>query len=188
MRTQDITRHSMWESNVFQATLPIYDDLLEFIINDSKTNAGQKKSNIGGFQTGDDFHKNPITNKLQEQIREMVKVIFTMSKGDVSFLQMWGAINFPGNWNAPHYHHGLSDITFGYYLQVPDNSGKLCIRDPRIRGLRSYFWVNLEPDIKSQLPGPGTLLMFPSYLDHYVEPNLSNEDRIMISGDLRISI
>ena len=31
------------------------------------------------------------------------------------------------------------------------------------------------------------LLMFPSYLDHYVEPSKSDEDRIMISFDLDIN-
>ena len=187
MRTQDITKHSMWETNIFQATLPVYDDLLEFLIEDAKVSPGQKRSNIGGWQTSADFHKNPITNDLQEQIKEMIKALFTISKENISVLQMWGAINFPGNWNAPHF-HGLSDMTFGYYLQVPDNSGKLCVRDPRIRGLQSYFWAQLEPDVKGQLPEPGTLIMFPSYLDHYVEPNSSNEDRIMISGDIRIVV
>jgi uncharacterized protein (TIGR02466 family) len=45
---------------------------------------------------------------------------------------------------------------------------------------------NLSSDVASFTPNEGDLLIFPSYLHHSVEENLSEEDRIVISFNIKI--
>ena len=46
-------------------------------------------------------------------------------------------------------------------------------------------WDSLPPNEK---PEKGKLVLFPSWLEHYVEPNLTNEDRISMSFDTQIHV
>ena len=46
----------------------------------------------------------------------------------------------------------------------------------------------LNAQVNSVSPKEGGLVLFPSYLDHSVNENLSNEERIVISFNIRISI
>jgi uncharacterized protein (TIGR02466 family) len=36
-------------------------------------------------------------------------------------------------------------------------------------------------------PQPGRLVIFPSWIQHYVQPNLSDQDRISISFDVQLT-
>ena len=40
----------------------------------------------------------------------------------------------------------------------------------------------------SEQPEKGKLVLFPSWLEHYVEPNLTNENRISLSFDTKIHV
>lgn len=88
----------------------------------------------------------------------------------------------PMGFDSPHNHTGA--ILVGvYYIQVPPNSGDILLHDPRGVNIN---WP--DPDIKSNerpfvriTPSAGDLLLFPGYLVHSVEPNLSNETRISLA-------
>ena len=50
----------------------------------------------------------------------------------------------------------------------------------------SIFLNDLNGQIKSITPKPGTLILFPSYLEHKVEENLSNKERIVVSFNVAL--
>lgn len=93
----------------------------------------------------------------------------------------------PGEYDSPH-HHPESDLLGIYYLKTPNNCGDIQFLDSR--GSVSTRWQ--EPLIQNDgafrsaraffkiKPESGTLLLFPSYLIHSVEPNISNDVRISI--------
>ena len=82
----------------------------------------------------------------------------------------------------------MYEISGGYYLQVPKDSGRIVFRDPA--ALRNNRFINsfvIGGEMKAYQPKEHDLMLWPAYLDHYVEPSKSDEDRIMISFDLDIN-
>jgi uncharacterized protein (TIGR02466 family) len=93
----------------------------------------------------------------------------------------------PGKCDTPHHHIG-SMIVGVYYFYVPENSGDILIHDPR--GAISWENLNQIPDDPDPYktsrcyhrikPKQGMLIMMPGFLQHSVETNLGNQNRISI--------
>jgi hypothetical protein len=89
----------------------------------------------------------------------------------------------PGECDGPH-NHPWSAVTAVYYVEVPKNSGDILLHDPR-GGINYSWWPYNErrrPFIRIT-PKAGMLLIFPGYLVHSVETNLSRSPRISIVID-----
>ena len=111
---------------------------------------------------------------------------------NVVIVNMWANINKHQEFNTTHLHPD-SDWSFVYYVKGPKNSGNLVFCDPRVRRV-----MNVHDDILKDYsnesqhstfrisPLDGRLVIFPSYLEHYVEPNPTHESRISISGNIRM--
>ena len=109
----------------------------------------------------------------------------------IKISSMWAIINIGGAANARH-HHGNSAISAAYYVRAPKNSGDLVFYDPRPAPVYSHPHSK-EPNylnamVNSVSPVEGALVLFPSYLDHSVNENLSNEERIVISFNVTLSL
>jgi uncharacterized protein (TIGR02466 family) len=89
-----------------------------------------------------------------------------------------------GAWTEEHNHRGCS-WSCAYYLKVPENSGRFMVRDPMeynwgntrsvdLRGGVDDIWYPVE--VKT-----GDFLLFPPWLWHKTEKNLSNESRYVMS-------
>ena len=108
----------------------------------------------------------------------------------------WYNVNRYGDHHGPH-NHPRSTMSGTYYVQVPSDQEQLddplarpaCISfyDPRIGA--NMVTIGTEPDAKSAYvvsPAAGTLLMWPSPVEHSVHPNLSKQHRISISFNLQM--
>lgn len=106
-----------------------------------------------------------------------------MGQGERAFeLQSWINLHDRGGFNFLHQHEG-SLLSGGYYLQVPPGSGALVFRDPRpgvIHGFVKGGVPNGHADIHLS-PTAGLLVLFPCWLEHYVEPHESDVPRVMIA-------
>ena len=107
---------------------------------------------------------------------------------------MWANVNREKDFNKMHL-HGNSDWSFVYYVRVPENSGVLRVADPRIRRGMSPnedFLKNLDnPSQHGEYlitSGEGKLVIFPAWLEHWVEPNFSSDPRISISGNMSLEM
>lgn len=109
-------------------------------------------------------------------------------------LVSWYNVNRYGDHHAPHT-HPKSYLSGTYYVRVPPAPEN--VDDPRARPACISFYdprtganmitVGSEPDARAAhvvRPSAGTLLMWPSPVQHYVHPNLSEELRITISFNL----
>ena len=109
-------------------------------------------------------------------------------------LQSWYNVNRYGDHHAPHTHPKCS-LSGTYYVRVPSDPVRVddpgarpsCISfyDPRTGA--NMITVGSEPDARTAYvvrPSAGTLLMWPSPMQHSVHPNLSEEHRISISFNL----
>jgi len=91
---------------------------------------------------------------------------------------MWANINSQYSYNAHHIHSGtLSGV---YWISTPENSGKLVLVNPAGRSEASRIRIKNY----GLTPEPGSCILFPSWLEHYVEPNKNTQDRISISFNI----
>jgi uncharacterized protein (TIGR02466 family) len=102
----------------------------------------------------------------------------------------WINIFKPGAQEAQHSHDG-SLLSCSYYVEAPKDCGCIVMPDP-IGARRSYReftkttgnTVHTRREIAVE-PQPGRLVMFESWLPHYVQCNKSDKVRISIAMNLR---
>jgi len=165
--------------------------LSNFILNLEKKTKTVQVSNVGGWQSKSDFIFLPELSELKNKITALLDKVSKANsyKENVSiiFSNGWANINRYKDYNTNH-QHPLSHWSSVYYVQIPKNSGNLHFIDPKV----SRTMIVEYPYVKnltnpSQAPhikvGPlaGLFVLFPSYLEHSVGPNMSNEPRISIS-------
>lgn len=96
-----------------------------------------------------------------------------------------------GEYIHPH-HHGVSLVSWSYYLNTDEETGDIVFMDPKGNNSWSYFTpLQIDPEKLNGMslykisPKINHIVMFPSWLQHYVEPNKSKTMiRTSISGDL----
>jgi len=158
------------------------------IINWSRQDKGVQKTNVNGWHSPTNMHEKPEYKMLVDILYQAQQFIYKdESLDNEPFLgNMWANINPPGGYNRAHTHP--NSLWSGvYYVKAPINSGHLKVEDPkpcinisrpkRKQGqLPKHLWneVHFEPIA-------GRLIMFPSWLNHCVDTNQSNDIRISVS-------
>ena len=103
---------------------------------------------------------------------------------------MWAIINEKGGLNERQ-NHGYCAISAAYYVRAPKDCGDIVFYDPRPAPIYSHPVAkdpnNLNAQVNSIKPQEGNLILFPSYLDHSVNPNLSNKQRIVLSFNILLN-
>ena len=175
----------------------INEEMYKFIKNSQmKDQVGINKSNIKGWHSKDFDLNDRIVQNFIKLISPKIEQVFidmnwNSQNQQVKINNMWAIINTGGSSNAQH-QHGNSNISGAYYVRAPKNSGDIVFYDPRPAPV--YFHPNakspnlLNAQVNSVSPKEGVLVLFPSYLDHSVNKNLSNDERIVISFNIKINI
>ncbi|MEE8196518.1 MAG: 2OG-Fe(II) oxygenase family protein [Acidiferrobacterales bacterium] len=148
---------------------------------------------------GKAWQSNQEIHKLEE-FRDFILYVNDTVKTALQFLKIgydafeitgcWVNINAPGTSHRIHSHPNnfLSGV---YYVQTQTGAGTINFHDPRIQ-------TNIiRPPVTKLTAGNtdqvvvsvrnGTLLVFPSYLQHSVDPNKSDEERISVSFNIMFS-
>ena len=112
-------------------------------------------------------------------------------------LQGWGNINRLGDYHDPH-NHPYAYLSGTYYIRVPAKDDSLknradvrpgCITFYDPRGSVNMTAIKNDPQVEPEFtiaPKPGMILLWPSFVMHFVHPNLSKESRISISFNLMV--
>ena len=178
------------------AVLPHNTGLAEYALRLRTAEPGETRSNVGGWHSaGNIFEREePLIGVLAQHLQAAIQYLSIVAKqvtaSRVNFqatLEGWININGPGDYNMPHYHPG-NTWSGVYYIRtgsaVPNcpTSGRIEFLDPRTRcealgprdGVRhsGSIWI---------APVEGTLLIFPSYLEHYVHPYHGAGERITLA-------
>jgi uncharacterized protein (TIGR02466 family) len=142
--------------------------------------------------------EHPAIQGLKSQIDQTAAAFLRHHLGIRSALSWtlvgWHNTNRYGDHHAPHT-HPRSYLSGTYYVRVPPDPA--VVDDPRAQpGCISFYdprtganmiTVGSEPDARAAHvvhPSAGTLLMWPSPVQHYVHPNLSSENRVSICFNL----
>ena len=145
---------------------------------------GRRISNNGGWQS-DCFTqiKKPFETLFDNINKSILIVEKKLNLTNKLILDnYWCNINYLGSFNKPH-RHNKSIVSGVYYVKVPKNSGEIVFTQP-------YFLASSEKvsqfnqynsKIWTVAPEENKCILFPSYLEHYVESNLNKKERISIS-------
>ena len=163
-------------------------DLEENILAWANKDKGITRTNVKGWHSTSNMQDKIEYKKLVNLLYEAQKTIYEQEHlASEAFLgNMWANINPPGGSNRAHIHP--NSLWSGvYYVKAPQNSGQLKIEDPRSVALMSRPRQKDVPKPDRLLrehhyePKTGRLIMFPSWLNHCVDPNNSNDIRISVS-------
>ena len=170
-------------------------DMLSYIADlQKKDPQGIIKSNFNGWHSNNFNLKEDMPAKFISSISKNINTAMNDMGWDlksqfIKITNMWSIINEEGAFNQKH-HHSNSDISAAYYVSAHDECGDIVFYDPRparvYKNPIAKSVNKLNATINSVKPQNGLLVLFPSYLEHSVNPNLSNKKRVVISFNLSL--
>jgi uncharacterized protein (TIGR02466 family) len=164
--------------------------------------SGQKKSNKKGWHSDPDFFRRTepgctaLRNHILQAVGEATRRLSPNFdfKSNQLLAEGWINVNPPGAFNAPHSHPSFA-MSGTYYVSIPsDNvsispdahSGVFEFLDPRTNAaaisIEGAACFNPGVILK---PKAGLLMIFPSYLRHWVHPNEEESERVSIAFNIR---
>lgn len=171
----------------------------EYLLSLRATAPGESKSNRGGWHSsgnlfGPEHRQFPaMRDAIMKALSRYIAEVFG-HRGEFQLaLAGWTVINRPGDHNVPH-NHATNLLSGALYLNVPEGmtGGAINFQDPRFNlnaheteGMRRLKmkppWMSTRFSVQ---PGAGEIIVFPSWLNHWVEPfqcDQSDALRIVIS-------
>jgi|TARA_B110000285_G_scaffold25905_2_gene24988 uncharacterized protein (TIGR02466 family) len=129
----------------------------------------------------------PLLTELNQHIRGFLE-LRGMNPECYVEITSWLQLNQPGSLFNRHDHYGAI-VSGVFYLEVPKNGGKLKFHNPlEARRATDVFFDRIRKeenqynyDYIEYDPKAGELIMFESWLQHSVEINNSNQDRLSVS-------
>jgi uncharacterized protein (TIGR02466 family) len=125
-----------------------------------------------------------LINQTESLVNEFAKECFGVTKQVVSCNNAWFNISNPGDFQEYHIHSG-SHFSIVYYLKTPTDSGNFVVAST------SNFTDTLQipNDLTtignstsfSIIPKENKIIIFRSNVNHMVNTNKSNDDRISVS-------
>jgi uncharacterized protein (TIGR02466 family) len=174
------------------------------LIRESQGTPGIARSNSGGWHSVPDLtlRAEPCYQDLLRRVVARVRaVVVEVARGQGlgdppryrSAVQAWAMVMRHGDHTLVH-DHAESHFSVVYYADAGDadlamfpDSGKLCFVDPR-RGAPVLPGVDLFPTQFAITPQTGQLVVFPGYVQHFVQPYRGGRPRVSVSCNVRLEL
>jgi len=135
----------------------------------------------------DDFNCNTFVKELHSHIKKyLLECNSLLDKEQLNNYVIdssWMAWNEPDSYTAVH-DHSDSDISGCYYVTANGDEGDLYFLNPN-RLFTTSFCFKSTKDIISFRPEAGKLILFPSWLLHGVRRNITSNDRLSVSFNIK---
>ncbi len=185
---------SVWRFNV-PGHLALNEHLLQFIQAErGRDPGGIGRSSVLGWHSSDKLHLRPEMQDFVAVVEQNVQEVARAHKLDTRQATMelatcWAMVNGKLASSVVHCHPN-SFLSGVYYVSAETNSGNIFFQDPR-QGANTVACpvTEFRPWTIRQVsyrPNAGGMLIFPSWLYHGVEPNLSDAPRVSISFNYRL--
>lgn len=179
----------MWFPTVIWSAMTHFVDntaLKHWAYSRKKEDPGRVISNYNGYQSSDILPGDNL--QIDKLIEYLNKEVYSCTKQvglyDLEIYNIWLNINPPGSYNHLHNHQGavLSGV---YYVDANPQQGN--IQFERTDNAQYHIPTKVEKDTyftstrATYAAKTGALYIFPGWLNHSVQGNTSNTDRISIS-------
>jgi uncharacterized protein (TIGR02466 family) len=185
LQSYDLFPTRIWQARL-EALQPHFAAWTSWVLGARAANpASAGRTNRHGWSSKDMAVLEQPTFALLRQIVQLAcaRALAEMGRGEQAFqLQSWVNLHERGGFNFLHLHE-RSLLSGSFYLKVPAGSGDLVFRDPRpgiVHGAVKGSFPNAHVDINLK-PSAGLLVLFPCWMEHYVEPHESDEPRICLA-------
>jgi uncharacterized protein (TIGR02466 family) len=180
--------HNLWPIPVYESEIPVKQEWKTAVINLEYERTHINNSDISKnryvLNTMSNL-KSDIENHCERFVRKYLNV-----KGNAQFYlqNSWCNIHGPNEHSQIHY-HGNSLLSGVYYPILPDNSGHIAFHKGSIYTNIFHHSIRFEYEEHNNLNveqyvlnlKEGTIIIFPSHLDHSVQKNNSNEKRYSLA-------
>jgi uncharacterized protein (TIGR02466 family) len=166
--------------------------LQEVKVEQQRDREGEKWSNVMGWHSANNLHQREsfggFNKIILQNVLEIAKFLhWDLQQFSLEITTCWAIVNGKMAYNSVH-NHPNSILSGVYYLQAPENCGGIYFSDPRPASQMlippvTEFNLWTFPKV-SYKPHTGTMLLFPSWLLHGVEMNMSEELRISLSFNI----
>jgi len=168
------------------------DLLIEYAYNLKNKCEGRNASNYGGWQS-QPFEIYNHDDILHDLLINIISNIPSFKKNIDIKCDAWVNINPVESYNVKHCHPNC-DIAGVLWIKIPKNSGDITFISPydflSFTEMHSY---NEEFKKKTNYyhnytytPQEGAVVMFPAHLQHKVDKNESDQDRISVSFNIKL--
>ena len=119
---------------------------------------------------------------LEEKINDQVEKYCRSCKIQFSKInQCWSNIQKKDSFLKMH-HHGDAPVVGVIFIKTDEKSSKLCFQNPNPHAIVTDYTINPNPNILCYKVKPGDLFIFPGWLQHGSNYELSkSEERIALS-------
>lgn len=169
------------------------DNLKNYCYDLKKTTQGRVLSNYGGWQSQDleneDLELKQLTTEILSRVNTLLKEFKLVDNAYIE--NIWVNINQKHDFNKLH-DHPNSILSGVFYVSAPDNCGKIFFKNPNplVKHYINRKFILEHNHLTSGdwwfQPQDGMILIFPSWLEHFVLPNESDSDRISIAFNTKI--
>jgi hypothetical protein len=175
----------------------INSKLEEYVVNElnkaKAMNHPLRHSNIGGWHSDRNLHAklgdgSPLSilliqllesfsNPINHYVNSCHQKFNTVPSPSYiwDYTGVWFNVAFQGSYNSPHIHSG-SQISAAYYIRTEQP-----VEEHPFSGRIDFIYNNLQ---YGHFPKPGTLILFPSDMLHWVHPYYGNGLRICLSFNI----
>ena len=175
-----------------------YQERKTFIANHGDSIGLKMSSGENSWHSGKTYCKNTI---LSETVQLFLNNYFDKNnifKDGTGFCMnaLWFMINSKGGYNHRHRHFDKVNCALSgvFWIKVPKNSGDIVFHNPEeyCNYQLNESYSNIIKDIFNQKssysisPQEGQFILFPSHLDHSVNKNYNDEDRISVAFNINI--
>ncbi len=154
----------------------------------SKDPGGVANTNVKGWQSPNilqDLPEFADINLRILQVCERIGESLNFKSNHTYNHQAWVNISPPGASNKLHFHPNCHFSGVYYVSLKAPECGSIFFRDPRIASrMMTYPAVEPTPFTADEIqmrPEAGRMYVFPGWLEHGVEENMSDQDRVSIS-------
>jgi uncharacterized protein (TIGR02466 family) len=153
------------------------------------------RSSVLGWHSTDQLHRRPEMAEFLAILQDNVAQVGLAYRIDAEQVSLelatcWIIVNAKFASGAVHCHPNAF-LSGAYYINAAENCGDIFFQDPRHAALMGACPVTEHtPWTVRQIsyrPAPGGMLIFSSWINHGVEPNLSAAPRVSLSFSFRLS-
>lgn len=172
----------------------ITEDLTNLCFRLKEESRGVNRSNIGGWHSNPlylkDFDNTPFQHyfaKIEPYLQDVSNVVKANKRFFLEYF--WVNINGKNHYNAEHYHPS-SFLSGALYLT--DNNSPINFKRDKDITLWMLDYVGAESSnaityrSAHYTPKKNSLLLFPSWLEHSVDPNPCEQPRISLSFNIGV--
>lgn len=174
--------------------------LAEVIFEAEGSSEGLTRSNVGGWHSDLVFleRREPciaaLRSRLHDFVADLNRAVF---RNDASaptehfIIDAWANVMRRGHYHSPHCHpnafwSGVYYVTGNPQVDGQPSSGKLELFDPRPGANVNYTEGSSLSGRFLLNPSPGQVIIFPSWLEHWVHPYHGDAARLSIAFNVRV--